>query len=176
MREIYIIGTLHAGLTPNHDIAKLLAKYQPDQLLVEITEDDIIKSDFYGYPPEMVSAYSWAREQGVLVNGFDADIEVMKKDKTEADNIQVVDEAKELMTKFSWQDMNRPEVMAKTKTKAYLDLIDWRKFHRREAMMLKNIKSKLLARGRIVILTGAAHLDYLAENLPEAKLPLRQNS
>ena len=44
-RKIIVIGTLHAGITPNNELKAVIESFKPDQLLVEIANDDITKND-----------------------------------------------------------------------------------------------------------------------------------
>ena len=85
MRKIIIIGTLHS-YTPSNELKEILEKYKPNQLLVEITQENINKNNFKSYPEEMVFAYGWAIKNKIKVNGFDSTINVFMEGKTEEAN------------------------------------------------------------------------------------------
>ena len=79
LRKIIVIGTLHAGITPNNELKDVIESFEPDQLLVEIVNDDIVKNDLSSYPPEMIFAFEWAKSNKVKVAGFDSKIDVFRE-------------------------------------------------------------------------------------------------
>lgn len=62
MRKIIIIGTLHAGLTPNQELKEFLEYTKPTQVLVEILEEDLHQKKLDSYPSEMVYTLKWAKQ------------------------------------------------------------------------------------------------------------------
>ena len=173
MRKIIIIGTLHAGLTPENELKEVLEKYNPNQLLIEIAEEDIKNREFYSYPLEMVFAYDWANKNKVKVNGFDLKIDVLRKGMKEEDNQKVIEEQKKLMNNFSWKDMNKAENLKKLDTDSAKNLVDSKKEEKREFEMLKNIKNSMIDNGKILIITGCGHLDFFEKHIINAVFPFR---
>ncbi|MFH1972091.1 MAG: hypothetical protein ABIJ18_01295 [archaeon] len=173
MRKIIIIGTLHAGLTSKNELQKILEKINPDQLLVEIAEEDIKNGKFDLYPPEMIFAYKWGKKRRINVNGFDSKINVIRKGLTEEDNQQVIKEQKKLMQNLNWKDMNKSKNLKKIKTNSSKKLIDPIKEAKRESELLKNIKKTMIPDGIITIITGCGHLDFFSKHIKGAILPLR---
>ena len=160
-RQLIIIGTLHAGLAPHAELQSVLEQYRPDQLLVEIAQEDLTNKSFSTYPDEMVFAQEWAIKNKVPVHGFDAKISVLAEGKTEKDNQKAIQEAKQLMKSYTWKDMNVSEIQAKLETKRAKSLIDPIKNLKREQTMLKNIEDALIGVGTVVVVTGTGHLDFL---------------
>lgn len=170
MQNIIVIGTLHAGLTPNEELEKIFTEYKPTQILVEISQDDINSDNLNKYPPEMIFTYEWAITNNVKVNGFDSKINVFKEGLTENDNLDLIEEQKKLIKKYSWKDFNKSE------NKKLLDIdniTDPVKEKKREQEILKNINKAIDENGSILIITGCGHLDFLEQNLKNAIFPFR---
>lgn len=171
MQKIIIIGTLHAGITPNSELKKVLREYMPDQILVEIQERDIINNNIDNYPPEMIFALRWARINSVKVSGFDSDINVFNEGITNADNLALIEQQKKLI-KMPWKEFNKAE------NEKILDiegssLVNQEKEKEREIDMLNNIKGAMLDSGTILIITGCAHLKFLEKKIEKAIFPFR---
>lgn len=174
-RKIIVIGTLHAGITPNNELKEVIESFQPDQLLIEIASDDIIKNDLSSYPPEMIFAFEWAKNNNVKVMGFDSKINVFRKGVMPEDNQVTIEKQKKLIKKLSWKDFN------KIKNEKLLDvddlnnLIDQDKERVRENEMLKNIEAHIIESGTVVIITGTAHLNFFERNIKDAIFPFRNS-
>lgn len=173
MKKIIIIGTLHAGLTPENELKEILEKSNPDQLLVEIAKEDIKKGKLGFYPPEMVISYTWAKKNRIKVNGFDSKIDVLMKGISEEDNQRVIEEQKKLMGNFTWKDMNKTENFKKLNTDSAKKLVDPEKEEKREFEMLKDIKNSMLGTGTILIVTGCGHLNFFEKHIKNAIFPFR---
>ncbi len=173
MKKIIILGTLHAGLTPEDELKEVLEEYNPHQLLIEIAEEDIKNGKFDSYPPEMVFAYNWAKKNKVKVNGFDSKIDVLRKGMTEEDNQKLIEKQKKLMNIFTWKDMNKTENLKKLDADSAKNLIDQKKEEKREFEMLKNIKNSMIENGKILIITGCGHLDFFEKYISNAIFPFR---
>ena len=170
MQNIIIIGTLHAGLTPNEDLEKIFSEYKPTQILVEINQKDISGGDVKHYPPEMVFAYGWAAGNNVKINGFDSKINIFKKGITENDNSDLIEKQKKLIKNYSWKDFNKSGI---EKLLDIDDITDSVKEKRREREMLKNINELIDDEGIVLIITGCGHLDFLERNIKNAIFPFR---
>lgn len=93
-RKIIVIGTLHAGITPNNELKEVMESFKPDQLLVEIARDDIVENNVSSYPPEMIFAFEWAKVNNVQVDGFDSKIHVFREGVVPQDNEALIDKQK----------------------------------------------------------------------------------
>ena len=176
MRKIIIVGTLHAGLTPEDELKEVLEKFNPDQVLVEIIQKDIDNKKFDSYPSEMIFAYKWANNKGIKVRGFDYKINVLKEKMTEEDNKKVIEEQKELIKKtgkFDWKDMNKEENLKLLKIESAERLVDPKKEKKREIEMLENINKVMISKGVVVIITGVGHLGFFRKNIKDALFPFR---
>lgn len=172
MKRIIVIGTLHAGLTPNLELEQVLEKYKPNQLLVEIDQEDIDAGNISLYPPEMIFAYSWAISKSIKVYGFDCKMNIFSEEKNQTDNQVVIMDQKRVMGKLTWKDMNKKDNLKILNVPLEDGLIDQNKEKEREIKMLENIRS-LNLNGTVVVLTGCKHLKLFEENLNEAIFPFR---
>lgn len=173
MRKIFIIGTLHAHLTPNSEIRKILEKYRPNQVLVEIAQTDIDKGKIKTYPPEMIFAYNWAKKNKVFVKGFDSKINVVKKGLSKKQIDAIVKDDIGKLGKLTWKDLNKSRNNDKMFTKTDDLLIDWAKDRKRQFEMLANVKNAAISEGNIVMITGCGHLDFFEKHLRDAIFPFR---
>ena len=169
MRKIFIIGTVHKGLTKLEELKKALEKISPDQLLIEIEDKDLRMEIFDKYSNEMVFAYKWAKSNKIDVRGFDFSFDVSKEG---ANNEEAIKESKRAIKNISWKELNR-EKNIKILDKIYFKYVDLDKDRIREERMLNNINKLILKNGIIVILTGIGHLRFFEENLKEAIFPFR---
>ncbi|MBU0530931.1 hypothetical protein KJ910_00325 [Patescibacteria group bacterium] len=165
MKKIIILGTLHAGLTPNEDLVAELKRIKPDQLLVEIADEDLQSGQIESYPSEMIAAYQWAQEQGLPVAGFDAKINVFRSGMTEADNDRVIELQKVQLGDLTWKDLNEPENFNRLNIPEYEKLVDPDQERRRWQAMVENIKNVIADEGTILILTGCGNLKFLRQEL-----------
>lgn len=173
MRKIIIIGTLHVGLTPKNELQELLDRFKPDQLLVELSNDDIINDKIGLYSDEMLFAYDWAKDNDVLVNGFDANISVLSAAKNEEDNNEVIEEQKKIIEKYSWKDFNKTSYLKLLNTEKEARLIDRKKWDLREEKMLENILENIIPEGMVLIVTGSGHIPFFEKNIKDAIFPLK---
>ncbi|OGD32486.1 hypothetical protein A3C91_02545 [Candidatus Azambacteria bacterium RIFCSPHIGHO2_02_FULL_52_12] len=170
--NLIVIGTLHAGLTPEHELLKLLEKYSPTQLLVEIGDNKLgTEKMASSYPPEMLFAYQWAKNKGINVRGFDSGIDTLKEGLTEKDNQRAIEESKAAMKGMTWKDLNKE---ANQKVFEPIDawLIDPEKEKARTEEMLANLERVIARGGTVVVVTGCGHLNDIRERFPTALFPL----
>lgn len=174
-RKIIVIGTLHAGITPNDELKEVIESFEPDQLLVEIANDDIVKNDVNAYPPEMICALEWAKSNAVKVAGFDSKTSIFLEGTLPDDNQAMLEKQKEVIknVSLSWKDFNASGNEKLLDVVGSDELIDQNKEKAREYEMLKNIESNIIERGTIVIVTGVGHLDFFERNIKDAIFPFR---
>jgi len=173
MNQIFIIGTLHAGWTPEDELQEELEKIKPDQLLVEICDQDLRDNKLDDYPPEMIFAYQWAKKNNVSVAGYDSKIKVFKEGVSDQDNQDLIEKQKQRLGYLSWKDANKPENCDLFDDEDCQKLVDPEKDKLREQEMLDNINKEIADQGRIVTLTSCGHLGFFKDNFSEAKFPLK---
>jgi len=173
MRKIIIIGTLHCGSTPNHELEEILNKYKPDQLLVELKQAQIAAGNVDpSFPPEMIFAYEWAKHRGVPVAGFESDIRVFSKTASDADNQKLIEAQDEIIKTRSWKDFNKKDVQ-KLLDIGDPGMVDPVKVKAREQDMLKRVNEYMIGDGVIIILIGSGHLEFFEKHLPRGVFPFR---
>jgi pheromone shutdown protein TraB len=173
-RKIIVIGTLHAGITPNNELREAIESFRPDQLFVEIANDDIDKNNLNSYPSEMIFALNWAKSNIVKVVGFDSKINVFRKGIMSEDNQAMIEKQKKLIKNLSWKDFNKIKNEKLLEVDGLDELIDQEKDAIREHEMLKNIQTNIIESGTVVIITGVAHLNFFEQNIKNAIFPFRK--
>lgn len=178
MREIYVIGTLHAGYTPNDELRELLEDIEPNQVLVELPDEPIEElKDREVYPSEMIFAYNWGKEKGLQVGRFDVESDYSYFNEGRSPDDQeykdYLEYQESIIKEHSWKDFNKERYNKLLDHPLRDVLFDKQQAEKREAEMLENIKKAMISNGKIVVTTGAGHLNYLQEHLPEAVFPLR---
>jgi len=173
MRKIVIVGTLHAGLTSKKELKSIFEKYSPDQILVEIVEEDINDTNFDNYPEEMVFTYHYSKKRGIKVNGFDSKINSLKEGVSEKNNQRAIEEQREIMKNFTWKEMNKAKNLKRLDTESSKKLVDLGKEKERESEMLENINNVIIREGVVLILTGCAHLNFFEKNIKKAIFPFK---
>src|SRR3989304_7600813 len=108
MRKIYIIGTVH-NMMPKYEeeLRSILEGINPDQILVEIVEEDLKSRKLGKYPKEMVFAYKWGIRHERKVDGFDSAVEIVKKSITRKKLKEVEKEAFRIIDRYGWKEMNK---------------------------------------------------------------------
>lgn len=177
MRKIYLIGTLHAGYTPNDELKEVLEEIRPNQVLVELPNEAREElSERKIYPTEMVFAYDWAIENNINTGKFDVSEEHSYFNKgrgpEDPEYVKYLKDLEETLKKYSWKEFNNPELNESLEHPMEDVLFDKEQANIREQAMLRNILDIIDDEGVVVIITGAAHLKYFKENLPESILPL----
>jgi hypothetical protein len=172
MRKIYFIGTLH-GFTKENELEEILVQLEPNQLIVEIEENDIQKNRMSGYPVEMIWATNWARKRRIKVFGMDCDINVLEENKTSEDEKKLLKRERKIINEYGWKNFNQESYLKLLNFPEDEGIVDKSKFGSRQEKMLENIKSNTIRNGNIVVLTGAGHLAFFEEKIPSAIFPLR---
>lgn len=171
-QEIFFIGTLHAGFTNILELKDLVNNLNPDQLFVEIEQKDLENETIDSYPSEMIALYNWAKQENILVCGFDSNIDVIKKGKTSKDNADVILKQEEIIKNYDWKEFNKQELNEKLDFISK-NLINYTNWNIREKEMAGNIRQQIIKKGKIIVLTGSAHLSYFKKEFSKAKFPLR---
>ncbi len=171
---ILLIGTLHKNLTPNDELRDLLEEIKPTQLFVELPEINSNKRhEAENVSTEMNFAYQWARKHNIPAVSYDTE-EVTLEDSVDTTSARYKDLSEmelEEARQLGWRGSNRKLPTAWHQLMS--EYIDIEKWDARERHMLENIKKNLASSGTVLILTGAAHLDFFEKSLPNAVLPLR---
>lgn len=174
MQMILIIGTVHT-MMPEHqqELENLLRVINPDQILVEISPEDVQKENFKDYPKEMLFAYSWGKQFGKKVNGFDASLDIENATVSEEMKRQLGYEAGHLVAIINWKELNKTDTEIYRRLSLLTDrIIDKEKHGQRQEKMLENIEKQMIPRGKILILTGSFHLPFFQKRMKNALFPL----
>ncbi len=169
--NLFFVGTLHAGLTPNKELEAIIKEINPDRILVEILQEDIEKVQVGSYPPEMVFAYKFARNNKIRVLGFDSKVDIFQDSVTKADDQELLLQQKRIIGNKSWKLFNKSEnAKLLTEVDQISDMNRWRK---REKEMARNIRKVVFENKKVLVITGCGHLDYFEQEFPNAVFPLR---
>lgn len=174
MQMVLIIGTVHT-MMPEHqqELENLLRVINPDQILVEISPEDVQKENFKDYPKEMLFAYSWGKQFGKKVNGFDASLDIENATVSEEMKRQLGYEAGHLVAIINWKELNKTDTEIYRRLSLLTDrIIDKEKHAQRQEKMLENIEKQMIPRGKILILTGSFHLPFFQKRMKNALFPL----
>lgn len=179
MKQISVIGTIHLNWTPKDELEKVLTDLQPDQLLIELSPEELKRPRTESIRDEMFIAYDWALLNKVKVAVFDVEEDILNEGITgkEPEFMEHELKSKELLKEYSWKDLNKIEPWQTSEITALEKEIEEKYFdkdksRRREFQMFENIKEKLVD-GQNVIVTGAGHLTFFKEQFPSANLPFR---
>jgi hypothetical protein len=170
MDELIIIGTIHENITPLHELYELLNTYDPDTLLVEITQEDLVSETIETYPPEMQGAYHWAKKHAVCVRGFDVDITIEKSKINRNQQQKDLEKIKQQLTDIGWKEANKRQYRNISK-EFFATYCDQERFRNRQEKMAEHIKKFM--KSKTVVVTGAAHLEFFSQQFPNATFPLR---
>lgn len=172
MKKVYIIGTVH-NMFPKHkrELTSILKRINPDQVLVEIDKKDLKSSKIKKYPKEMIYAYKWAIKRKKKADGFDYDINIIISNKKVL--IEIEKKITMLIDKIGWKSLNKKKYSL-TIEKIVNNMLNKRKALNRRRLMLKNIKSREISNGKVLILTGVGHLSFFERHIKGAIFPLRR--
>ncbi len=178
MLSIYLVGTLHGGLTPHTELQTILEELKPQQVFVELTDKEVLslvegKSLFRD---EMVFIYNWARKYGVEVVNYDIENDILKPgvNGSEPEFRRLVGEQKKILDQFSWKDLNKSENWDISEDFQELDVqlhklfLDKDKGVIREQGMFERINKSILEEGIVVVFCGTGHLQFFKENLADS--------
>jgi hypothetical protein len=170
-RKFILIGTMH-HMFPEHkeEFKSILEEINPDQILVEIDKKDLDSKNLKTYPKEMLFAYKWALKNKKQVDFFDVDLSLWKNGVSQKDENKIQKEWFKEYGSRDWKFFNRSTKGNREKIWTIDVLLDKKKMNLRQKIMLKNIKKMSAKQGKILILTGAYHLDFFRKNLNDVKL------
>ncbi|NOY35860.1 MAG: hypothetical protein GXP44_03015 [bacterium] len=180
MKKIIIIGTIHGGFTPKEELEEFLSDINPDQVLVELSDEELNdRPRENSIRDEMFAAYDWATRNKKKADCFDIENNTLKKGVTgkEPEFLKFELKVKELLKDYSWKDLNKeepwetPEVV-ELENKITEKYFNAEKQKEREHEMLDIVRGKLID-GVNAIITGAGHLSFFKKEIPEAAFPLQ---
>ncbi|MCK5449910.1 hypothetical protein KAI32_03520 [Candidatus Pacearchaeota archaeon] len=174
MKKIIVIGTMH-NIFPKHkdELKSIIEEIDPDQVLVEIEKKDLNSDEIKSYPKEIVFAYNWAIKNKKKVDAFDVDMNLWKKGVTQKDEDRIEKEWFQKYGKHNWKFFNKKTSENRLTIWTIDEIIDQNKMGVRQKNMLENIKRISIKEGKVLILTGAYHLDFFAKHLKQATFPYR---
>lgn len=174
MKEVVIIGTMH-NMFPEYknEFRLILEKVNPDQIIVEIDEKDLDTKEIETYPKEMVFAYRWDIKNKKQVGAFDVDVDLWKTGVTQEEEDRIEKNWFVKYGKYDWKFFNKDTSKNRLEVWTIDKIIDQKKMGIRQQIMIKNIKKMSIEEGKILIITGAYHLDFFAKYLKDAIFPYR---
>jgi len=184
MRKTFIIGVIH-NFVPKKDLTELLEKYNPDQIMVEVTASDLKNKNFKNYGKEFKDAYKWCKKNKRKVTGFDywkkgwpQSEDMSKSEEKEYKKIEKI--LVKIFKKYGWKKFNKKKyekLLDKYVDKAKESVPYIKEIYEilpiRQKKMLLNVKKRALKKGTILILTGVGHLDFFQKHL-KAEFPFRK--
>jgi len=172
MLKIIFIGVLHCGFTPLKELEQLILSYKPNQLFVEIKQEDIDSNNIENYPPEMIFASRLAIQKQIHLKGFDSNINITTSNSTKEQEETIIKKQEEIIQKYDWKNFNKEKYDQLLKVEGWDGLIDEHKWLAREEEMENNIKKILPQEGTVLVITGAGHISFFKKVFPKASFPL----
>jgi hypothetical protein len=179
MRTIIIVGTIHLNWTPQAELEQALSELNPNKVFIELSENELAQPRKDSIRDEMFVSYDWAKQHNIPFTVFDVEHSGLKEGVTgtEPEFMEHELKCKELLKEYSWKDLNNVEPWQISEVAALEKEIedkyfDTNKSKQRELAMLENINKELVD-GVNVIITGAGHLTFFKDHIPEAVLPFR---
>ena len=185
MREIYVIGVIH-NLVSEKETIDVLEKFNPDQVMIEVLEEHLKNKKFKEYGKEFFHAYKWCKKNKKRVIGFDywkkgwpTSKDMSKSEKKEYKKIEKI--LIKIVKRYGWKKFNKKKyenlldiyVDKAKKSVPYIKEI-YEVLPIRQKQMLKNIRKSMIKKGKLLILTGAGHLDFFQKKLKGAIFPFRE--
>jgi hypothetical protein len=180
MRRFFIIGTAHLD---NADLfgalETALDQINPDQLVVEIPDDAVLRGDLANQKPEMVWACGWALRRGTPVRGHEpAGRPILRGDLQPERAAELIAEMDRLIAGFSVQvtiDLfcarREPATDVEEQLKAVIrELVDPARALDRTTEVIKGVHAVAAPTGKIVVICGGAHVPRVAGALPGAHI------
>lgn len=178
MQRFLIIGTAHLD-NPYlfRALESALDHADPDQLILEIPDDAVLRGDLAHQKPEMVCAYRWAQRRGTPVRGHEPLGPSILRPELGAERMGELLEAMDrLIADLSVRatiDLfcarREPATNTEERLKAVIDeLIDPAHAADRTAGVIDGVRGVAASTGKIVVVCGGAHVSHLADALPGA--------
>ncbi len=167
MSQLYIVGTAH---NPADDLESVVRSIRPQQLLLEIVDEELRRGELEDQLPEMMAMYHFAKGQGILVRGFDARVDIIIPIVTQEDLLYADGVARKYGT-LGFQELNKrqyDEVWEKIARMA----INPEAHAQRQGAMVENIREMRMP-GDNLLFCGIGHLQYLERTIPDAVFPFR---
>jgi len=180
MRRFFIIGTAHldnADLFGALEMA--LDRADPDQLIVEIPDDAVLRGDLVHQKPEMVCACRWAFRRGTPVRGHEpAGPTILRGDLQPQRAAELIAEMDRLVAGLSVRvsiDLfcarREPVTGAEKQLRAVIDeLVDPALAADRTKGVIEGVHDVAASTGKIVVICGGAHVSRVAAALPGARI------
>lgn len=180
MSTKYLIGTIHSGKTSHKELGDILDKINPDQVLIELPENFSEKGikKRKVVPDEMLFAYNWVNENDIRCGCFDVSNDTGENffaddySEESKEYQELLDYQDSIIVKHDWKDFNKRENIDLLDHPLEDTLFNSSALKERKRGMLEDIREKVISEGKVVIITGTAHLDFLLKNLENTQLAL----
>ncbi len=173
MRNVFLLGTVPCMMPEKMFELNLLLKIMnPDQIFVEVTDNDLMNSKGY-MDDEMMFVAEWAKQNKKKVSGhcFAADCSMyLEENRKKA----LTEEFSHLIAGNNWKVFNQidSEVYGKFYNICSM-IVDMNKVQNKQRKMLENIEKRIINHGKVLVVTEALNLKFFEENLKNAVVPLR---
>ena len=180
MRQFLIIGTAHLDDSDLFGaLEATLDQEEPDQLIVEIPDDAVLRGDLRHQKPDMVRAFRWALRRGTPVRGHEpAGPPILRGDLRPERAAELIAEMDRLVASLSVRatiDLfcarREPLAGAEEQLREVIDeLVDPARAADRTTDMIDRIHDVAASNGKIMIICGGAHVPRIAGALPGARI------
>lgn len=179
MKKVIIIGTVHLNWTPHKELIEEVKKHNPDKVLIELTEKEVLAGKDKSNRDEMFAILEWIKQVNINYSLFDTNINTFKSGITgkEAGFVEYELRVKNLLKDYEWKKLNSQAPWHIKEVKELEDYLvekyfDKEKMQNRNREIENNIQSELVS-GVNVVVTGAGHVSDLLKALPNSTAPLR---
>ena len=174
MRNIFLLGTVPCMMPEKALELKLLLEIMnPDQIFVEITDNDLHNYENY-MTDEMLFITEWAKQNNkkIVGHGFISDCNLLLEENRKK---ILIEEFSHLIAGNNWKVFNKidSEIYENFYNLCSM-MIDIKKVEEKQNKMLVNIEKKIIPNGKILIVTESLNLKFFEQNLKNAVIPLRR--
>lgn len=172
MRNIFLLGTVPCMMPEKAFELRLLLKVMnPDQIFVEVTDNDIHVSKALE-TDEMMFIAEWGKQNNKKVVGhcFVSDCTLLLDEDRKR---LLTEEFSNLIAVNNWKAFNKldTEVFHQFYNLCSM-MVDMNKVEEKQKKMLENIERRMVPNGKILVVTEALNLKFFEQNLKNAVIPL----
>lgn len=174
MRNVFLLGTVPCMMPEKaFELNLLLKVMNPDQIFVEVTDNDLINSEGY-MNDEMLFIVEWAKENGKKLawHCFVSDCSLLLDENRKK---MLTEEFSHLIAGNNWKVFNK--IDSETYELFYnlcSMMVDMNKIEEKQRKMLETIEKKIINHGKVLVVTEALNLKFFETNLKNAVIPLRR--
>ncbi len=168
-KPLYVVGSMQSDKIVK-GVLETLNQYKPEQLFLEVLDEHVKSDEVYTYSVDFVAAYIWAKDNDVLVNGFEFPTDYIKPILQ-----QTLESIRNLQSRCELSDFR--ELNKRSYDHLFADfesqLFKTSELEKRRNGMINNIKTARQSDRTGLVLVGLGHLPYFEKNLTDATFPYR---